>query len=293
LAIHIEHFGDAGAFLARVQPFLERNEAAHNLLLGLAGELAGNPHMFGESDPWLAAVADEGQVLGAALRTPPQRLSISLIDALRRDVAVAALVDAVAAAYSELPGVSGPAESVAAFAERWQMLRGQPYHRAMALRIYQLTHVTPPQGVLGQLRQAGERDRLLLRGWIAAFQEDAFGVPPPAEQVGRAVTRWLTTPGRSAWLWEHDGQPVSMTGCAGPTPHGIRIGAVYTPPELRGRGYASACVAAASQRMLGSGRRFCFLFTDLANPTSNKIYQRIGYRPVCDVVDLDFGQGPA
>lgn len=79
-----------------------------------------------------------------------------------------------------------------------------------------------------------------------------------------------------------------MAGVVAHTPHGARIGYVYTPPEWRGRGYASACVAGLSQRVLDSGRRFCFLYTDLSNPTSNALYQRIGYEHVCNVIDYEF-----
>jgi predicted GNAT family acetyltransferase len=93
--------------------------------------------------------------------------------------------------------------------------------------------------------------------------------------------------GRALYLWD-DGGPVSMTMAAAVTPHGSRIGAVYTPPELRGRGYASALVAAVSQAQLDTGRAFCFLFTDLANPTSNKIYRHLGYEAVCDVDEYRF-----
>jgi predicted GNAT family acetyltransferase len=74
-----------------------------------------------------------------------------------------------------------------------------------------------------------------------------------------------------------------VSSFGGATPSGIRIGPVYTPPELRGRGYASALVAELTRRLIAGGRQFCFLFTDLANPTSNSIYQRVGYRPVTDV----------
>ena len=91
------------------------------------------------------------------------------------------------------------------------------------------------------------------------------------------------------FIWEDGGQPVCIAGFSGPTPHGIRIVSVYTPPELRGRGYASACTAALSQHLLDQGREFCFLFTDLSNPTSNHIYQEIGYRPVGDVDEYAFG----
>ena len=88
-------------------------------------------------------------------------------------------------------------------------------------------------------------------------------------------------------LWWHDGVPVSMAGFGGPTPNGNRVGPVYTPPELRGRGYATACVAELTARLLNE-KRFVFLYTDLANPTSNSIYQKIGYRPVCDVDQYRF-----
>ena len=97
----------------------------------------------------------------------------------------------------------------------------------------------------------------------------------------------LTTPGRGFRLWD-DGGPVSLAGFGGGTPNGIRIGPVYTPPELRGRGYASALVAALSAELLAAGRRFCFLYTDLANPTSNRIYERIGYRRVCESAEIAF-----
>ena len=89
-------------------------------------------------------------------------------------------------------------------------------------------------------------------------------------------------------LWEDGGAVVSASGWGGPTPNGIRIGPVYTPPELRGRGYATALVAELSQTLLDEGRRFCFLFTDLANPTSNAIYERIGYVRVCEAAMISF-----
>ena len=91
------------------------------------------------------------------------------------------------------------------------------------------------------------------------------------------------------YLWE-DGEPRSMVAAGGPTTNGIRIGYVYTPPPFRGHGYASVMVAHLTQRLLDDGRRFCFLYTDLANPTSNAIYRRLGYMPVSDVVDVVFAE---
>lgn len=134
------------------------------------------------------------------------------------------------------------------------------------------------------MRRTVEGDRLLLKEWIAAFYREtgAGGGDPDA-----AVDKALTQESRGLYLWE-DGVPVSMAGYVAGTPNGVRIGAVYTPPEKRRRGYAGACVAAVSQMLLDQGRRFCFLYTDLANPTSNHIYQEIGYRPVADSAMLRF-----
>jgi predicted GNAT family acetyltransferase len=274
----------AAAFLAAAGPFLAEREAEHNLLLGLCVELERDPHTFGPDDPYFATVADGGQVVAAALMTPPHNLTLSLAT----PGALALIADDLATDWPALPGVAGPAEQARTFAEHWRARTGAAVHQHMALRIYQLTAVTPAARAPGRLRVATDADRSLVEAWLAGFQQDAAGdAHPDPARIRRATDRWLAGGSRTLYLWE-DGQPVSMAGVAGPTPHGIRIGAVYTPPALRRRGYASAVVAAASQAQLDAGRTFCFLYTDLANPTSNHIYQEIGYRPVCDVTEYRF-----
>ena len=118
--------------------------------------------------------------------------------------------------------------------------------------------------------------------WMIGFDREAMGGEAGRRDMTAMVDELINASNRIGYIWE-DGEPVSMCQATGATPHGIRIGAVYTPPELRRRGYASALVAAVSQAELDRGRRWCFLFTDLANPTSNRIYQAIGYRPIRDV----------
>jgi predicted GNAT family acetyltransferase len=286
-------YQSAAAFLERAEAFLSTHEAANNLLLGVVSELIGAPQLYGADPPYLATVEQQGSVVAAAIRTPPHALTISLIAAAQRDAALAALAESAAAPDPALPSISGPGDVVRSFAQIWTARSGRPHHRQLALRIYQLTEVSAPAGVAGQLRRAEPRDREPVARWLRAFQEDAFGAPVSEERVQAAADRWMGTSTRALYFWEIEGRPVSMAGHSGPTPHGMRISAVYTPPELRGRGYASACVAALSQQLLDSGRTYCFLFTDLANPTSNSIYQRIGYRPVCDVDDIVFEERPA
>jgi uncharacterized protein len=182
--------------------------------------------------------------------------------------------------------VQGARTDAERFALRWAALHTCQAQPAMDLRIYQLTTVRPPAAGPGQLRRATAADRPLLEAWFAAFHAEAMHGAVASDRA-TLVTRWLTAPSRYLALWE-DGAPVALAGATGPTPHGIRIGAVYTPPEQRRRGYASALVAALSQHQLDAGKRCCFLFTDLRNPTSNHIYQAIGYEPVVDIAELRF-----
>jgi predicted GNAT family acetyltransferase len=118
---------------------------------------------------------------------------------------------------------------------------------------------------------------------MEAFHAEATPEAPAPPDTGEVVDRWIAGRLRVLYVWEDRGKVVSVAGAGGRTPNGIRIGPVYTPPEQRGRGYATAVTAAASQDQLDRGRRFVTLFTDLANPTSNRIYRAIGYEPVCDM----------
>src|SRR5260221_592087 len=188
---------------------------------------------------------------------------------------------ALAPLQSDLPGVLGPAPLSLAFAETWQRRTGRTFQPGMRERLFELTAVSGVSGVPGHLRAATTADRDLLVTWVDAFFIEAAPEPGPFDAEGW-VEHLFASPLRGAYLWE-DGAPVSLACSGGPTPNGARIGPVYTPPDWRGHGYASAATAVLSQLLLERGRRFCFLFTDLTNPTSNHIYQAIGYQPVCDV----------
>lgn len=277
-------FDDARGFCARCAPFLEANEAENNLIIGLANRLAEQAAVDWNDTcgpPVLCAVEKADQIVAAAVMTPPHRLVIT--DA--RPDAVELMVQGLRQAGIAPPGVLGPAESSRLFAETWARHSGQPVVAARALRIYQLDEVLPPPPTRGMFVPATLRDCDLVVRWSSAFWAE---VGERAGALPETMRRRVEA--RQLYLWTNP-QPVAMAGFTGPTPNGMRIGLVYTPPEHRRRGYATALTAALSQHLLDSGYQRCFLFTDLANRTSNHIYQKVGYEPVCDWQEYEFNNG--
>jgi predicted GNAT family acetyltransferase len=268
-------------FLAASREFLAAREAEHCLLFGIAAVIESNPEIYPAPRFWTVHQGD--RVVAAALRTPPHHLLLSQIDDPR---ALAALTED-ALASDELPGVLGPTAAARSVAEAWAARTGGATTRTVQERIFRLDRVLPPRTAPGRFREVEERDRALIAAWWAAFSAEALPNAPHTD-ANEAADRMLRRAGRVGYVWEDGGTVVSLAGVSGPTPRGIRIGPAYTPPELRGRGYASNLVASVTERQLASGRAFCFLFTDLANSTSNHIYQTIGYVPVTDVDDYGF-----
>ncbi|HSL98335.1 MAG TPA: GNAT family N-acetyltransferase [Candidatus Deferrimicrobiaceae bacterium] len=279
----VRRFETVEAFLAGAGGFLAAREAEHNLIFGICSNVQANPGLYGGTPPYLAVVLHGSSVVAAAIRTPPWRLVLSEIDHPTAVQLLAADLDA-----DDLPGVQGPAGVASAFATAWTRRTGRPARALRHLRIFQLTNVTQPILAPGHMADATPADRTLVATWLRAFHDEALSGNPERDYDDMAA-RFIAGQGRRLVLWIDDGRPVSLTGIGGRTPNGIRIGPVYTPPELRDRGYASNLVAEASQAELDAGRRFVFLFTDLANPTANRIYQAIGYEPIGDVDEFAFG----
>jgi predicted GNAT family acetyltransferase len=272
---------DVEEFAARAERFLaariERNVLA-TVLINVRG---GHPSAAG--DPLFACGIDEGSELqAAALRTPPWPMLVSEMDAST----AGALLDSWLDADPSLPGVNGLATSARAVATQWSARTGGKTCLNMGQAMHVLEQVSgPPRPARGELRPADPADRTLLSGWMRAFIEevDIAGADRAAEIVDAQLVR-----GR-LFVW-FDGRPVSLVSTS-PTVAGVtRIGPVYTPPELRGCGYASSAVAAVSRQALAAGADRCALFTDLANPTSNKIYADVGYRRIADWEEHAFGQ---
>jgi uncharacterized protein len=278
----VETVEDADAFLESARGLLLLDEARNNLALGILSTAQANPKLYPEVRGWVAR--ERRQVVGAAMRTPPFNLVMVTPSDGRATRALAEAID------DELPGVVGAVPEVDLFANAWAALHDVAVDTRVELGVYALRSVIPPGDVPGLMRSADSADRALLLEWVDAFAREVLREGPAPDPERHALSIDVRLAGGDAGfvLWEVDGRPVSLVGFGGPTPNGIRIGPVYTPPELRGRGYASALTAQVSQRQLDEGRRFCFLYTDLANATSNAIYARIGYERVCSSREVAF-----
>ena len=271
----------AASFLAAAAPLLSTDEARHNLVFGICHTLTTAPARYPVAHFW---TVDQGnEVVAAALMTPPFN---PIVGRPRSPAALEFLAGRLADDGRELPGVTGAVPEVDDFAEAWERRTGAGRRVRTRQGIYAVRDVQVPGGTPGEMRRATEADRDLLVGWMQAFIAEAL--PEGSHQDPEAAVRHRlegTSGGLALWI---DEAPVSVAGFGGETPNGIRIGPVYTPPELRGRGYASALTAELSAELLAAGRSYCFLYTDLANPTSNRIYQNIGYEFVCDSMEYAF-----
>ena len=280
----VVRFSDPRAFRDATEAFLLEDEARHNVLLGVTTTLIERPDVYPEFRLWM--VEHRGEPVAVASHTPPFNLAVSRPGA---GGALASLAQAIRTEGIDLPGVVGAVPEVDEFRMAWESLEAGRARLGMEQRIYRLVSVRPVADVPGRMRDGSPADRDLLIEWIRAFADEALGQDTPSTDPARLVDLRLEGGGAGLVLWVHpDGRPASLAGFGGRTPHGARVGPVYTPPELRRQGYASALVAALSGRLLEEGRSFCFLYTDLSNPTSNSIYQTVGYEPVGDSREYRF-----
>jgi predicted GNAT family acetyltransferase len=275
-------YQNAADFLSKTQAVLEKNEAANNLMLGICLRLKNFPEQL-KAAPYLATVADEQGLVVAAVMTTQKLVVYN--DRPDCNDAFAMLAQNLFANQWNVPGVLGPPLIVEKFAGAWTKVAGVDCKPGLRQRIYELRKVIPPRSSRGSLHLATEDDIELVAPWIFAFTQEALSRGDMADAQKSATSKIRE---HDLYLWEDDGWPVAMVSKTRPTANGIAVSLVYTPPELRRRGYASACVAALSQLLLDSGRKFCCLFTDLSNPTSNHIYQQIGYTPVVDFNEYVF-----
>lgn len=279
--MHIVRYADATGFVEAVEDFLLAQEISNSLLLGNAlREIYGVPPHAGTV--YYAAAFEGDTIVGAISHQPP--FAVILNAGMAPDVG-AAFARQLLDDGQPVPSVIGPKPQADAFAAFWHDLTGQRAAIRMAQGTYALREVRERGSAPGSLRTATQDDLALVAQWSQDFHDEATPDEGDFDAEDFARRRLRDS---SVYLWEDGGQVVSMVGKSRPTRTGITVNLVYTPPEQRGKGYATTCVATFSQQLLDSGYAFCTLFTDLANPTSNAIYQHIGYDYVCDFMLYDF-----
>ncbi|WP_432865414.1 GNAT family N-acetyltransferase [Microbispora rosea] len=263
---------DVEEYATAAEPWLLRDPVRSTVMLTVLRGIRSGQFTV---DPLLAWLEDGDVVAGAACQTPPYPLALG-------DVPLAALPllarDLIELDH-DVPAVGGPAAVAEAFAGAWW--RSETRRRAE--RLYRLGTLRAPSAP-GKPRVAGPGDLPTAVSLIREFQREAHveRTADPTPVVAARVNR------EELVVWEDDDRPVSIAGVSAPIAGMSRIGPVYTPPDLRGRGYGSAVTHAASRKALDDGATEVLLFTDLSNLTSNSIYQRLGYRPIADYTTIHF-----
>jgi GNAT superfamily N-acetyltransferase len=269
-------FDNPREFLGRTCGFLCQREAENNIILGNAQRVIDTPPRLPAR--MFCVLDDNGAIVAVAMQTPPHNpvLTRASIEAIE------ALADEFAARSMDVPGMLAPDPQHDQFIDAWRRHRPdlEFAREHEILRLYELDRVSAAPEAPGTFQPASQQDFDLLVQWSDEFAREIGHDFPSRDEAWEQMQRRLDN--QQMFIWKDGGRIVTMAGWAGKTPHGVRVNAVYTPSEFRRRGYATACVAALSQHLLDTGRRFCFLYTDRRNPTSNSIYQKIDYRPLSD-----------
>ena len=276
----VERYTKAKDYLKACLPYLEQEEHLNNLLIGIPGGLTGRPEE--EQKAWLLSLHDETGIQSVVAQTPPYPMIIYTSNPGNSNI-YSSLVAYLQENKHTIPGVIGPAEQAEKLATVWNEKTGTSIRKSARQMAFRLDAVQNIKVSEGHFRAAVESDLPLLQEWTVAFIKEAFPTEDPGRGKKIALQKWEN---KEWFVWENK-EVVSISAIARPTRHGITLNYVYTPTASRGHGYASSCVAALSQRMLEK-YDFCTLFTDMDNPTSNKIYQNIGYKPLKEFRNIEF-----
>ncbi|HNS50033.1 MAG TPA: GNAT family N-acetyltransferase [Anaerolineae bacterium] len=278
--MHVIVYPDAAAFLRRTQPFLEACGAEGDLLLGMCLRMAALPGRAATLAHFLAVLEGEAVVLPAVL-VPPWSLVVHGLAGDLGEVA-RALAAGYPAGWPPAPGVEGPAAVAGLVAARLAEASDRRMRLERRQLLYEARAVRTPVPGQGRLRLATEAELPLAAQWWHGSSLAAFG-RADRDKSERAARRHVAA--GALYLWD-TGRPVSMAVKTSPTPAGITVGRVYTPPEERGRGYATACVGELSRLLLAEGRSYCTLFAEVGNAPAQRVYERVGYRRVSEFAEI-------
>ncbi len=284
--MQVIRYHSAEELLLKAEFYLEKKEAVNNLLLGILFSLINksSPNQY-NSELFFAAVEEEEeeQLLIVMLMTPPYNLVI-YGEGEKIDEAIKLSVSYLLTNNIAIPGVIGQFQIATNFAKVWEQRTGCSSTIKMKQRIYKLEKVKGVKLSPGKIRTADINDIEFVSDWVYRFSEDILEkitLDNARKFAKEAIKR------SSVYLWQEK-EPVSIAAYSRPTKNGISVNLVYTPPKFRNKGYATSCVASLSKLLLQKGYKFCTLYTDLLNPTSNSIYIKIGYKPIADSIVYNF-----
>ena len=260
-------------YLKKIEPLLLQREANNNLILGLLGRAVERES---EVELHLGVVEEEGEIMYAFMQTAPHDWILADAGVVDEPM-LRNIVNVIIDAGLEIPGVHGPSTQATIFKDFLVKEHGRTMTKHMGQLIYQLDHVQLKPQVEGRLKLATDEDADLFTDWLWQFGQEAN--EPIAMERARGLAETMIQHA-SLYKWVVADKPVSMVNQSRKTRHGTTINAVFTPNAHKRKGYATAAVASLSQQLLAEGFRFCSLYTDASNPTSNNIYQRIGYNQV-------------
>jgi len=273
----IYSYNQVKSFLAVMQEILEENETANCLMLGALQQYVDNQNAD-QSTLYLRTAHDMNGLIAAAVRTWPHGLLLYHDQKNYQDAYGMIATDLYNNGHNP-PGVFAPREDAQQFAHTWAVLSGMKTDIEVRERLYECSNVRYAPQISGQMREPTRDELPMLVEWAEAMQMEC-SVPNADPNVKQRIEK--SAQSHSIFVWADGSQAVTMAIKTRPIRHTVSISGVYTPPALRKRGYASAVVSTLTQRLLEAGYKTCNLFADLGNPTSNAIYQRIGYIPVID-----------
>ena len=283
--MQIRSYDSARDFLDRAQSYLAQEESVNGLMLGIAIRLEMEFDVDLEQEkPYLLVAEQDGALMGTAVMTPPHKLVIysHLNPAHEFTTAMGSYLHKH---EIPVPGVLGPEHVSNMFASTYHAITEKLFQPGMRQGVYELRSVNEITAVSGNFRIAKAEDVGVITKFVQGFSNDLHDEPVDTPDA-LSHAQQLIKHGM-LYVWE-DGEVVSMAASVRPTPNGMSVNLVYTPPEQRRKGYATALVAALSQHLLNEGCQFTTLFTDLANSTSNHIYQEIGYNKVAEFTEYAF-----
>ena len=277
--MEIKKYSDANYFLNDNHQFLFANESANNLIIGIANKLGARKE---QSDALMCSVREDNNILLAAVMTPPRDLIVASSETNER--AISLLINDFIINKTDLPGILAEYTFADLFCKKWSEETGDELKLFRKDRAYQLRECKGIKLSSGQMRLAVRDDIDLIAEWVRDFHSE---INESITDEGARQMSAVKIANKEIFVWI-DGEIVSMCATDRETQRGKVINLVYTPPQNRGKGYATSCVFNLCKQILDEGKSFCSLFADLDNQTSNSIYGKIGFIPILDLLHFKF-----